>query len=73
MGQLSNQPPILFVHEMDIIMPKEDPQVLKVKLPVIPTSMCTLLPWEHQGIPYAHCCSPPHHQAEGAGREVLEA
>jgi len=33
-GQLSNhQPPILYVPVGDIITPKEDPQVLKVKLP----------------------------------------
>jgi hypothetical protein len=32
-GQLSNWPPIPYVAEMDIIMPKEEPQVLKVKLP----------------------------------------
>jgi hypothetical protein len=32
-GQLSNRPPILYVPETDIVMPKEEPQVLKVKLP----------------------------------------
>jgi hypothetical protein len=32
-GQLSNQPPILYIAETDIVTPKEDPQVLKVKLP----------------------------------------
>jgi hypothetical protein len=32
-GQLSNQPPILYVPEIDIITPKEEPQTLKVKLP----------------------------------------
>jgi hypothetical protein len=34
-----------------------------------------LLPWEHQGVhcTHCHCCSPPHHQAEGAGRTVQEA
>jgi hypothetical protein len=32
-GQLSNLLPILYVPEMDIVMPKEDPQVYKVKLP----------------------------------------
>jgi hypothetical protein len=31
-GQLSNWPPILYVPETDIIMPKEEPQVFKVKL-----------------------------------------
>ncbi len=31
--QLSNRPPIPYVAEMDIVTPKEDPQVLKVKLP----------------------------------------
>jgi hypothetical protein len=31
-GQLSNWPPIPYVPEMDIIMPKEKPQSLKVKL-----------------------------------------
>jgi hypothetical protein len=31
--QLSNWPPILYVAEMDIVEPKEDLQVLKVKLP----------------------------------------
>jgi hypothetical protein len=32
-GQLSNRLPILYVHEVDIVMPKEEPQSLKVKLP----------------------------------------
>jgi hypothetical protein len=31
-GQLSNRPPILYVHEVDIVTPKEEPQTLKVKL-----------------------------------------
>jgi hypothetical protein len=32
-GQLSNQPPILYVPMVDIVMLKEEPQVFKVKLP----------------------------------------
>ncbi len=32
-GQLNNRPPILYVPEVDIVTPKEDPQSLKVKLP----------------------------------------
>jgi hypothetical protein len=32
-GQLSIRPPIPYVVEMDIVMSKEEPQVLKVKLP----------------------------------------
>jgi hypothetical protein len=32
-GQLSNWPPIPYVAETDIVTPKEEPQVLKVKLP----------------------------------------
>jgi hypothetical protein len=32
-GQLSNWPPILYVAEMYIVMPKEEPQVMKIKLP----------------------------------------
>ncbi len=32
-GQLSHQPPILYVPVVDIITPKEDPQVFKIKLP----------------------------------------
>jgi hypothetical protein len=32
-GQLSNRPPIPYVPETDIVMLKEEPQVLKVKLP----------------------------------------
>jgi hypothetical protein len=32
-GLLSNQLPIPYVPEMDIVTPKEDPQVYKVKLP----------------------------------------
>jgi hypothetical protein len=32
-GQLSNRPPILYVPEVNIVMPKEEPQTLKVKLP----------------------------------------
>jgi hypothetical protein len=34
-GQSSQQPPILYVPVVDIVMPKEEPQVLKVKLPDI--------------------------------------
>jgi hypothetical protein len=33
-GQLSNWPPIPWVPLVDIVMPKEDPQVCKVKLPI---------------------------------------
>ncbi len=32
-GQLSNRPPILYVPETDLVTTKEEPQVLKVKLP----------------------------------------
>jgi hypothetical protein len=32
-GQLSNRPPIPYVPETDIVTPKEEPQVFKVKLP----------------------------------------
>ncbi len=32
-GQLSNQPPIPHMPEVDIVTPKEEPQTLKVKLP----------------------------------------
>ncbi len=32
-GQLSNRPPIPYVPVVDILTPKEDPQVYKVKLP----------------------------------------
>jgi hypothetical protein len=32
-GQLSNRPPIPYVPVVDIVTPKEDPQVFKVKLP----------------------------------------
>jgi hypothetical protein len=32
-GQLSHQPPILYVLVVDIITPKEEPQLFKVKLP----------------------------------------
>jgi hypothetical protein len=32
-GQLSHQPPIPYVPVIDIVMPKEDPQVFKIKLP----------------------------------------
>ncbi len=32
-GQLSQRPPIPYVPVLDIITPKEEPQVLKVKLP----------------------------------------
>ncbi len=33
-GQLSQQPPIPYVPVVDVITPKEEPTVLKVKLPV---------------------------------------
>jgi hypothetical protein len=32
-GQLSQRPPIPYVPVVDVVMPKEDPAVLKVKLP----------------------------------------
>ncbi len=32
-GQLSHRPPIPYVPVVDIIMPKEEPQVFKIKLP----------------------------------------
>ncbi len=32
-GQLSNRPPIPYIPVVDIVTPKEDPQVYKVKLP----------------------------------------
>ncbi len=32
-GQLSHRPPILYVHVIDIVMPKEEPQIFKIKLP----------------------------------------
>jgi hypothetical protein len=32
-GQLSHQPPIPYVPLVDIVTPKEDPQVFKIKLP----------------------------------------
>ncbi len=32
-GQLSQQPPIPYVPVIDVVTPKEDPTVLKVKLP----------------------------------------
>jgi hypothetical protein len=32
-GQLSHQPPIPYVPVVDIVTPKEDPQVFKIKLP----------------------------------------
>jgi hypothetical protein len=32
-GQLSHQPPILYVSVVDIVMPKEEPQVFMIKLP----------------------------------------
>ncbi len=32
-GQLSNRPPILYVPVVDIVTPKEEPQIFKAKLP----------------------------------------
>jgi hypothetical protein len=32
-GQLSHQPPIPYVPVVDIVMPKEEPQIFKIKLP----------------------------------------
>ncbi len=32
-GQLSQRPPILYIPVVDVVTPKEEPQVLKVKLP----------------------------------------
>jgi hypothetical protein len=55
--QLGNQKPIPYVTETDIVMPKEEPQSLKV----FPPQHAHILPWEHQEIPYAHSCSPSNH------------
>jgi hypothetical protein len=35
-GKLSHQPPILYVPVVDIVTPKEEPQVFKIKLPYAP-------------------------------------
>ncbi len=32
-GQLSHRPPIPYVPVIDIVMPKEEPQIFKIKLP----------------------------------------
>ncbi len=32
-GQLSHRPPIPYIPVVDIVMPKEDPQVFNIKLP----------------------------------------
>ncbi len=32
-GQLSHRPPIPYVHVVDIVTPKEEPQIFKIKLP----------------------------------------
>jgi hypothetical protein len=32
-GQLSHWPPILYIPVVDIVTPKEEPQVFKIKLP----------------------------------------
>ncbi len=32
-GQLSHRPPILYIPVIDIVTPKEEPQVFKIKLP----------------------------------------
>ena len=45
-GQLPHWPPIQYFPVVDIVMPKEEPQVFKIKLPDASyLSMC-LLPWE---------------------------
>jgi hypothetical protein len=36
-GQLSHRPPIPYVPVVDIVTPKEDPQVFKIKLPPVGT------------------------------------
>jgi hypothetical protein len=41
-GQLGNRPPIPYIAERDIVMPKEEPQVMKVKLPE--TATCPFTP-----------------------------
>ncbi len=52
-GQLSQRPPIPYVPVVDLVTPKEDPAVLKVK--------SYLLPWEQRGIHCAHSCGPQDH------------
>jgi hypothetical protein len=44
-GQLSQRPPIPYVPVVDVLMPKEEPQVLKVKLPN--TSHISILIFSH--------------------------
>jgi hypothetical protein len=73
-GQLSHWLPIPYNPVVDVVTPKEVPQIFKVKLPdVCHLSMPIYSRGNNQGIPHAHCCGPPSHQAEGAAQEVLSA
>ncbi len=69
-GQLSTRPSISYIPEVDIVMPKEEPQVFKVMLP---DESHLGMPILQQGIPYTHHCSPPNHRSKGAVQEVQDA
>jgi hypothetical protein len=46
-GQLSHRPPIPYVPVFDIVMPKEEPQIFKIKLPDA----------SHLSMPIYSCCN----------------
>jgi hypothetical protein len=74
-GQLSHRPPIPYVSVVDIITPKEELQIFKIKLP---DASHLNMPIYSCGInkPYLaqiNCCGPPSHQTEGAVQEVQSA
>ncbi len=48
-GQLSHRPPIPYVPVIDVVMPKEEPKLYKVKLPDTSHLSIPILPGAQQG------------------------
>ncbi len=73
-GQLSNQSPIPYVPVVDIVTPKEEPQLFKVKLPdESHLSMPIYSHGNNKEYLFTHCCSLPHHRSKRAAHEVQDA
>ena len=53
-GQLSHQPPIPYLPVVDVVMPKEEPQLFKVKLPDASHLSIPIYSWENNKEYLAH-------------------
>jgi hypothetical protein len=73
-GQLSHQPPILYVPVVDIITPKEEPQIFKIKLPDASHLSMPIYSRGNNKEYLVHIfAAPSSHQSERAAQEVLDA